>query len=141
MSQENNKIAMLIDDDTLANYINSRLIERHLSSKPMLYTNAKSALSQIIVWKKTDMLLVPKLIFLDIDMPIMNGWEFLDEFQKLPEVVLNRCKIVMLTSSIDEEDIKRAKSYSSVIDFISKPLQADHLRDLFRMLNKIIYVN
>ena len=141
MSQENRKIAMLIDDDTLANYINSRLIERHLQSKPILYTDAKSALSQIRVWNNTDVKLLPSLIFLDIEMPIMNGWEFLEEFKKLPDTVLKKCKIIMLTTSIDEDDVKRAKSYDSVIDFISKPLTVHHFNELFKIWNKVIFAD
>ncbi|GAB3170503.1 hypothetical protein GCM10027291_22230 [Telluribacter humicola] len=65
---------------------------------------------------------VPDLIFLDINMPIMNGWDFLDEYSARFEYLFPDTKICMLTSSVDPMDKLQAFYYSSVITFISKPL-------------------
>ena len=73
-------------------------------------------------------LLPPKIVFLDINMPLMDGWEFLEEFERLPEPTRNKCYVIMLTSSIDTSDIERARRYSSVIEFVSKPLTKDKLK-------------
>ena len=70
------------------------------------------------------------VIFLDINMPGMNGWEFLDEFNNLTHHVKTRCKIFMLTSSIDPSDIKKSQTYSTVKDFITKPLTKEKLEKL-----------
>ncbi|MEX0772891.1 MAG: response regulator [Balneolales bacterium] len=72
----------------------------------------------------------PSLVLLDLNMPILNGWEFLDEFidSYLPH--FKDTKVAILTSSIDNEDRQKAKGYSIVTDFISKPLTVDMLKKL-----------
>jgi CheY-like chemotaxis protein len=66
---------------------------------------------------------VPQLIFLDLNMPVMNGWEFLDVFsQKKYLEVFSKTKIIVLSSTIDPSDIQKAKSYSMVVSFLSKPI-------------------
>ena len=70
------------------------------------------------------------VILMDINMPQMDGWDFLSEFEKLPAHVHQKCRVIMLTSSIDFSDIKRSKTYSSVTDFISKPLTLEKLSAL-----------
>ena len=64
-------------------------------------------------------------------MPQMNGWEFLDEFKKFPDAVKRKCKIFMLTSSIDPNDIKKSKTYDVVKNFITKPLTKEKLEMLY----------
>ena len=63
-------------------------------------------------------------------MPEMDGWEFLEELNKFPEFILKDCKVIFLTSSIDEEDIEKSKSYKIVHDFISKLITEDDLEEL-----------
>jgi CheY-like chemotaxis protein len=65
------------------------------------------------------------LIFLDLNMPVMNGWEFLDAFEKDYQHLTGLVKIVILTSSIDNADIIRSRQYNIVSDYISKPITAD----------------
>ncbi|UPQ77996.1 response regulator [Flavobacterium azooxidireducens] len=70
-------------------------------------------------------------LFLDINMPTLSGWEFLNMFDKLSEAVKNNFQIYMLSSSIDPADIQRAKQNPLVIDFIEKPLNKAVLMQLF----------
>lgn len=124
------KQIVLIDDDAVINLVNKRIIEKHFGFKTVIFKNAIAALAQIRQWLINTTQPLPELIFLDIDMPFMTGWEFLDELHKLPAHELQKCKVVILSSSIHFEDIEKSKSYSAVLDFISKPLTADKLRTL-----------
>lgn len=73
----------------------------------------------------------PQLILLDLNMPVMGGWEFLDEFSK-PEygAVFKNTKVIVLSSTIDPRDINKSKTYPMVVDFISKPITKEMLEDL-----------
>jgi len=72
----------------------------------------------------------PELIFLDINMPVMNGWEFLQEYNLRYREKLVNTQIIILSSTIDPEDFALAKQYPVVMQFISKPLSIENLEDL-----------
>jgi CheY-like chemotaxis protein len=69
----------------------------------------------------------PQLIFLDLNMPVMGGWEFLDSFSTADYSDYNNIKVVILSSTIDPEDLEKSKKYPMVIDFLSKPISKDML--------------
>lgn len=119
------KHAFLIDDDAVINMINIKVIEfSKLASKVTSVTNAKEALDMLTKIGVSDSDTFPEIIFLDINMPDMDGWDFLNVFIKFPDSLLEKCRIIMLTSSIDLFDIKKAKTYPIVSDYIVKPLNA-----------------
>jgi len=121
---------LLIDDDPVTNMINTKLIMREFNFTVEAYTNGQETLAHLQELVTSSPEKVPDLIFLDINMPVMDGWQFLDEFQKLPSSLQKKVKIFMLTSSIDLKDIVKAKAYESVKDFISKPLTTIKFRSL-----------
>jgi CheY-like chemotaxis protein len=124
---------MLIDDNEIDNLINQKMIEAAaISEKIFTYTSAKSGLEFLKNMEKLDLAdkILPDLIFLDIDMPLMDGFQFLDEFEKFSPTLKKKCKIIMLTSSINPQDYNLAKKYNTVKLFLNKPLAHDTIMGL-----------
>lgn len=126
------KNVYLIDDDKIFNIIHAKTIEREgYASCIESFVNGAEAIDRLQKLIKDDNGGFPEIIFLDINMPVMDGWEFLDEYANLPQQYTDKCRIYMLSSSIDSNDIERAKTYKTVYEFISKPLTVDKLHKIF----------
>jgi len=116
---------MLIDDNEIDNLINQKMIEAaSIAGNIYTHTGAKSAIEFLKNMEKMDLAekVLPDIIFLDIDMPLMDGFQFLDEFENLSPLTRKKCKIVMLTSSINPQDFNRSKKYPNVRLYLNKPL-------------------
>jgi len=123
---------LLVDDDEINNFISIKLIKKALlTSDIMACLNGRFAIDQLVDIQKRDPEKLPDFIFLDINMPIMNGWEFLEEYQRLNIDPLGKSKIFIISSSVFSNDINRAKSYPIVKSFISKPLSVEKIKELF----------
>lgn len=122
----------LIDDDPITNMVNTKLLTRANNFHVTAYTNAQKALSYLGDLAASTPDQIPEVIFLDINMPIMDGWEFLEEFQNLPGIILEQCKVIILTSSIDLDDIEKSKKFPAVKSFVSKPLTMELITSLIR---------
>ena len=121
---------LLIDDNSIVNFISRQTIEDFdFASKITEFTSGKKALKHLEENAKTPMEL-PDLIFLDIKMQFMSGFEFLDNFILLPESVRKKTRIVMLTSSLIDMDRERALRYENVIEFLNKPITREKLNAL-----------
>jgi CheY-like chemotaxis protein len=115
---------LLVDDDEISNLFNKIFIGKlnlHVSVDFAL--NGKEAFDLLISSIETKKDLLPCLLLLDIKMPIMDGWSFLEVYEaNVPQHVKDEIVIVMLTTSLDEGDELKAMKYSSIKKFIQKPL-------------------
>jgi len=127
----------IIDDDPVSNLICKEFLRRenfyHTIQEFIDPTKAWSEVEMIVM---EDMSKLPDVLFLDLNMPEMTGWEFIDLILTLPEIVQMRIKIVILTSSIDKLDTQKAKDNFLIKGFISKPISPGHLHNLRTHLEK-----
>ena len=120
---------MLIDDDADDNFFHQIVLrETNITDNIQVVTSGFEALKYL-----TSESVIPDLIFLDINMPKMNGWEFLQEYNKLNIAQKAKIIIIMLTTSLNPADEAKANNINDVVAFKSKPLTADALEEI---LNK-----
>jgi CheY-like chemotaxis protein len=120
----------LIDDDEINRFVMAKTIRvSGIDASVITFPNGRQAMLEFLE-HASDPAALPDLIFLDINMPLMNGWEFLEEFERLERLFAKDMAIYMVSSSIDARDIQRSKTYRHVIDFIEKPLTAEKISQL-----------
>ncbi|MBK6397776.1 MAG: response regulator [Bacteroidetes bacterium] len=134
MSVENGnpiyKRVMIIDDTYVDRYVAERNILKYgISSEVISKESAKAGLEYLKSCESNPSLL-PELIFLDIRMPEMDGFGFLDEYEKLPEAVKGNCVVMMLSTSLNPEDHERVKGNKYVSRFLNKPLDKEKIEIL-----------
>ena len=123
-------LVMLVDDNDTDNFISKRIIEiTKFSSRVEVKNSGKSALDYL---RENQNIIqnLPNIIFLDINMPIVDGFVFLYEFDKFNELVKNKCKIIILSSSDNKRDIDKIVNNNHVIKFITKPLTESALDEI-----------
>lgn len=118
----------IVDDDPIYRLIASktlRVINPNLNI--IEHENGELSLHDL---KSQNILDEKIVVFLDINMPVMNGWELLENLEKNNFFNLTDLNIYMVSSSVDKNDVLKAKSFSFVKDFISKPLEVDTLKQI-----------
>ena len=122
-------LIMAVDDDPITLMLFKKATQKASFAKEIINTmNGEEAIAFINSITSQDK--KPQLIFLDLNMPVMGGWEFLDLFNDSNYYLSNNTKVIILTSTIDPDDIKKSKTYSNVIDFLSKPITVEMLNYL-----------
>ena len=126
----NLKNIMLIDDNEATNIYHEHIINiSGCGTEVIKQTNSKSAL-RLLCELSENKQPIPELILVDINMPGMDGWQFVDELKKFPYGNSLCTKVMMLTTSPDPKDIERAKEDFLVVEFINKPLKVSTLNDI-----------
>jgi len=118
---------LLIDDNDIDNFINERMITTNSFSKGVIVKNSGESALQYLKENADNESNLPRIIFLDLNMPVMDGFAFLSEFEKLPDSVKKNCKVIVLSSSISPEDINRASTNPFVVKYVNKPLNEKYL--------------
>lgn len=118
----------IIDDDPIHQRIAQIMIAKHeLFDEYSSYTDAELALEYLRDNVKNTTAL-PDVILLDLNMPVVDGWDFLEAFEKFQAGISKSIRIFIVTSSVDEKDKLRSQTFSFVKGFISKPLSPDIIR-------------
>lgn len=121
---QNVKHILIIDDDPVNNMINQKLIKKF---QPNITISTSLNANDALIKLENEPDNLPDLVLLDINMPVMTGWEFLEAARKRGIELL----VVMLSSSIDKHDKSKSETYPVVVDYLIKPLNLDRLKELF----------
>jgi CheY-like chemotaxis protein len=127
---------IIIDDDIINNKLCRKIIEKVYPEAQITdFTSAKDGLD-FIIEKYTAPGDEKVILLLDISMPIMNAWEFLEVFDTLNQDIKNRIKVHILSSSINKNDMMRAQNNSNVEYYLIKPLTKESIKLIVNVLNK-----
>ena len=122
-------IACIIDDDPIFVFSAKKIMQMSkMCNGFLVFHNGHEALQNLKAIISSNQQNLPDVILLDLNMPVMDGWEFLEEFIKIPtqkEII-----IYIVTSSVDPEDVIKARSYDKVSNYIIKPISMESLKVL-----------
>ena len=127
------ELACIIDDDDMYVNLITRIIDtKKLSKNLLIFSNGKEALDYFVAaLHNIKNQGIPKVILLDLNMPVMDGWQFLTELGKHSFENLSNTTIYIVSSSIDPADLERSKAIEMVADFLIKPVNFDQLERVF----------
>jgi len=124
---KNEKVVLFVDDDEISNFVSVKTLEdARIADRILSVTGAREALDLIKEGINGNGP-IPDLIFLDINMPIMSGWDFLEEYKEIRDRVGKKIYIIILTSSVYKHDKAKASTYEDVDDYTLKPLDISDL--------------
>ncbi|MBC8052262.1 MAG: response regulator [Sphingobacteriaceae bacterium] len=125
----------IIDDDEMYVLALKKLLESiQLTDRTVYFENGQVALNYFDQWIHQSSLL-PELILLDLNMPVTNGWQFIKEFKKLKMKIDKKITIYMISSTINEDEIKRAREVEEITDFVCKPVTIHTLTKILSQMN------
>lgn len=118
-------LTYIIDDDKIFVFVLKKYLEKNENFNQVLdFKNGEEVIK--LLSEKNNQL--PDIILLDINMPVIDGWQFLEQIEELPHK--DKLNVFIMSSSIDANDIEKSKSFSTVKDFISKPINNEKLNSL-----------
>lgn len=121
---------MLVDDNDIDLLIMSRIISRNdFAAEVIKYSMPAKALL-FLKQHQNEPELLPQLIFLDIHMPVMSGFDFMEVYSGLPAIVHNNCKVYIVSSTCNENDILRVQNEENVVGFHEKPMTKEFLANI-----------
>jgi CheY-like chemotaxis protein len=131
----NHKSVFVVDDDDIYQFTLKVTLKSIPSVKSIsTFSDGAEALDHIIA-NKDELEALPDIIFLDINMPVMDGFQFMDEFIDLLPRLKKDIKVYLVSSSIDPKDIKRAKRIDAISDYLIKPLKSEDIKDIILQIS------
>jgi CheY-like chemotaxis protein len=131
------KHIFLIDDDPIFVYLTRRIIDSTACTCEINeFTDGELAISYLnAICDKVELL--PDLIFLDLSMPVMDGWEFLKEYSLLRPKLKKNISLFIVSSSISPQEVERSKNFMTVTDFLIKPLEKRKIIEIINNLSEV----
>jgi CheY-like chemotaxis protein len=118
----------VIDDDFIFQTIAKKIIQKTgVFTEPSAFTNGKEAIDALKKALENNAIELPNIILLDINMPVMDGWEFMEEFIRLKHNLKDTINIYIVSSSIAVEDREKAASYTDIMGYLAKPVTVSDL--------------
>lgn len=127
-------VVCLIDDDGIYQFYMKKIIKAlHKINKVISFGDGEEAV-EFFESNISNVSVLPNIIFLDINMPVMDGWQFMDEYVKFKPKISKEITVYMLSSSNDEDDIEHAKSINEISDYLIKPVTPVQLEEIVKVL-------
>jgi len=123
-------LVMLVDDNDTDNFISKRIIEITDFAKVVIVKSSGKSALDYLDENRENVESLPEIIFLDINMPIVDGFVFLYEFEKFNDIVKDKCRVIILSSSDNKRDIDKIVNNNYVIKFVTKPLTEHSLEEI-----------
>ncbi len=118
---------LLVDDNDIDNFINERMITTNMFASQVIVKNSTESALSYLKGLGDNVDSYPEVIFLDLNMPVQDGFAFLEKYEEFPEALRKNCKVIVLSSSISPEDINKASTNPYVVKYINKPLNEKYL--------------
>lgn len=128
------KLTCIIDDDEVYIHLIKKIIRiKKLSENLLVFNNGREAIDHFTaIVNEVSNSEFPEIIFLDLNMPIMDGWDFLQKFAQIKPPKKFKTTLYIVSSSIDPFEIEKAKSFSEVTDYLIKPIRIDEFEAIFK---------
>jgi CheY-like chemotaxis protein len=124
------KTIFLIDDDPVFVFLTKRIISRtNIGCQIKVFADGELAIDRLREIC-ADSSLLPDIIFVDLSMPVMDGWEFLNEYSALAPNICKQIELFILSSSISPQEVERSKTYPEVADFLIKPVAKGKIAEI-----------
>jgi CheY-like chemotaxis protein len=121
----------IIDDDTIYQFILTSIINKNkLAENILSFSDGEKAI-QYFMDNKANSEKIPDILFLDVNMPIMDGWMFIEEYARIKKEIIKKTAIFMLSSSVNPIDIERAGKIAEISDYIIKPIKLEEVKRIF----------
>lgn len=130
--EHNNALACLIDDDNVHAFVVENMLKKNPASPQLIVFGDGSIALDYFKANCANADKLPDVIFLDINMPVLNGWGFLEEFAKIKSSFPKKVTIYMVSSSNNPHDMEKAKTYTDVSDYITKPISINQYYSIFK---------